>query len=232
MRDGSGKALQIGDIAYDRDPSYGYTVYISEDGAFAPYLVLARNYGGSVLLLREEPLEAPMAYNDYAGYYEGSSIDAYLCGSFLDSLQPEVKGSIRDSEITITAESSLGVAGSDVKTIVRKVFLLSYTEIGQASSSVANVEGRALKYFKEPSHVIAYKGGEAASWWLRTSYTWYGNSAWGVGPEGSLGGGAVYEPNGIRPAFCVDGSLRIAEGGDSADGADGFYVDVEEGGGR
>jgi hypothetical protein len=212
MHGGAAGAMTVAGAAYDKGGEPGCAVYILEGGELVPYLVLTADYGGGALLLREEPLDSPMPYNSYSGYYKGSSIDEYLTGEFTDGLQAEVRGALLDTEITITAESSLGVTGDGVESVSRGVFLLSYTEIGQSGSSIANVEGKPLKYFQDdPGRVVAYKDGEAASWWLRTSYTWGDNSAWGVGPAGTLGGGAVYEPNGVRPALCVDGSLPIEE---------------------
>lgn len=207
------KKLALKDIAFDVNKKSGFTVYINENSKLVPYLVLTSNYNGQALLLRKELLNDLHTFNDdsygYSGYYKDSSIDKYLNGDFLSTLDPKIQSDIVDSEITITSKSSLGVTGEDTENITRKVFLLSYTEIGLTDYSVANKEGKPLKYFNDSISRIAYRNNEACSWWLRTSYTWDSNSVWGIGPKGSNGGGQVDRTNGIRPAFCISNKMGI-----------------------
>ena len=220
---GKNRILTVSDIAYDVDKSRGYTVYIKENSLDVPYLVLTKKYNGNVLLLRKSLLDELQLFNDYSGYYPESIVDKFLNEIFFAQLDPKLRDSIAVSEIAITAESSLGICGLDTELATRKIFLLSYTEIGREAQSTACVEGIPLKYFMDDdSRIIAYRQNEATSWWLRTSYTWYDCSAFGVSPDGTVGGGGVYYENGVRPAFCLMPETPIYE--DTINGAEIYLI--------
>lgn len=208
-------SLTLNDIAYDVNKDLGYTVYLMENEEYVPYLVLTNDYDGSVLLLREYLLPDSLVYDTeerYTGYYENSSIDEYLIGEFFSPFSSDMQEKIIDSQITITDLSSLGSCGTKTTQIIRKVFLLSHTELNLQDSSVAPEEGRPLKYFDSPSSRIArFETQEASGWWLRTSYTWYKSTAWSVGYDATVGGGGVSYKNGVRPAFCMDKKTPINE---------------------
>jgi hypothetical protein len=208
------KPEEIRDIAYDVNKNHGYTVYLEENAKFVPYLVLTDDYNGNVLLLRKHILNEVMIFNPnrgYGGYYENSSIDKFLNEEFINSFTPEVQKQIADSKIVITAKSSLGRCGKETTEINRKIFLLSHTELGLTKDySMAAVEGKALKYFPDPTSRIArLETGIAASWWLRTSYTEFHTTALSVGFNAAIGDVCVEHTNGVRPAFCVDGKTLI-----------------------
>ena len=106
----------------------------------------------------------------------------------------------------------MGICGLYTEQVKKKIFLLSCTEIGCEESTIACVEGIPLEYFvDDENRLIAYKQHEASSWWLRTSYTWYDCSAFGISPDGTVGGGGVYYENGVRPAFCLIPTTVIRE---------------------
>jgi hypothetical protein len=207
------KPEEIRDIAYDVNKNHGYTVYLEENAKFVPYLVLTDDYNGNVLLLRKHILNEVMIFNPndrYNGYYENCVIDKFLNEEFMNSFTPEVQKQIIDSKIVITAKSSLGSCGKETTEINRKIFLLSYTELGLPKESIAAVEGKALKYFPNPTSRIArLETGIAAGWWLRTSYTEFDTSAWSVGFDATMGSVSVEHTNGVRPAFCIDGKTLI-----------------------
>jgi len=204
--------LVISDIAYDANKNLGYSVYIKENYNYIPYLVLTNNYNGNVLLLRKKLLDESQLFNDYSGYYPESIIDKYLNETFLATINIEIHKYIAKSIITIAAESSLGVCGLDTEQITRDIFLLSCTELGFDDQTIACVEGTPLEYFSEDAtKMIACRQNEASSWWLRTSYTWYDCSAFGISANGTVGGGGVYYENGVRPAFCLLPNTPICE---------------------
>lgn len=210
------KELSIREIAYTVRPGLGYTVYIAENQNMIPYLVLTHKYNDNVLLLRKNLLDERQMFNPNVsgnGYYEDSSIDQFLNKEFINSFSPQMQEKIIKSNITITDRSSIGRIGKGTTDIRRQIFLLSYTELALSGTTMPSVEGKPLKYFKKPDAIIAYhedleKYG-AGSWWMRTSYTAENNVAWSIGFEGSVGGEGVYYDNGIRPAFCVDKTLRV-----------------------
>ncbi|MDR1736157.1 MAG: DUF6273 domain-containing protein, partial [Oscillospiraceae bacterium] len=117
-----------------------------------------------------------------------------------------------DSEITITAEESLGNHGKYVEQITRKSFLLSYTELGYEELVITRVEGKSLKYFEDDSdRRIAYDSKEASPWLLRTPVTSRFNSSYRIDPKGRCGGGGANSASGVRPAFCLPRDLPIEQ---------------------
>ena len=176
----------LNDIAWDVDERLGYTVYILEDGEYAPYLVLTNDFNGSgnVLLLRQYLLDELRAYRYLderghfgvgvvASYYEDSAIDDFLNSEFYDKLPLYVMNKIIDSTIRITAIESIGIGGHRTISIYRKIFLLSWIEVngnvGRHMSRINVSEGTELEYFSERGLRIAYhSNGEAGNWWLRT----------------------------------------------------------------
>jgi len=217
------------ELAYDVNPKLGYVVYVDENGVYAPYLVLTADYGGNVLLLREELLENTMPYKkndshgwasyEYGGYYEGSSIDEYLNSNFLNELGQSVQEAIMSSEITITDKSSLGVTGDKTAIISRKVFLLSLTELNEAKSYTSASEGKAQKFFADDykRRIAALPNGEACAYWTRTPNTWETYTVFTIGRNGT-GSGTADIDSGVRPAFCLNGSTEIVQRTDIVDG--------------
>lgn len=223
------------DIAYGGEYDTPYKIGIEENGEIVPYLVLTDDYNGNCLLLREHLLDEPMRYNpneDVSGhcpaYYETSEISGYLNGDFYDALSDDVKDKIVESEIVITAEESLGVYKKETKTIRRKIFLLSYAELGGEESATNLAEGEALAFFKDnESRIATDSSGEAGSWWLRTPNTWDQNVVCAVSVDGVVVIGGVGGPvegylSGVRPAFCLPGDTAVYE--DEIEGETMFLI--------
>ena len=134
---------------------------------------------------------------------------------------------ILDSTITITDKSSLGVAGLKTTEIIRKVFLLSYTELGLKDLSVVAIEGKPLKYFKSVSSRIAKYGDELGArggWWLRSPLTWEDTCAMYIGFNTSYSATSVFYESGVRPAFCVDNDTPITLRSDVVIGQDVYVL--------
>lgn len=218
----------LGELAYDENKQYGYTVYLKENSEYVPYLVLTADYNGQALLLREELLEETYVINEdnhgYAGYYKDSSMDRFLNEEFITLLEPEIQEVIGESEITITAKESLGITGTETESIVRKIFLLSYTEIGYTDYAVVNKEGEALKYFDNPDNRIARRNKKAGSWWLRSSETWEAYTVCVMGQTGTLGRMSVDKECGVRPAFCLSNTLAIGQSDDILEGQTVYVI--------
>ncbi len=206
---------EIQKIAYDANKRYGYTVYIQENSKYVPYLVLTKDYNNKVLLLRKYVLEEPRIYNEnfiYGGYYENSSIDRFLNDEFISSFSSQLQDKIVTSEIQITDKSSLGVAGTNTLTIGRKLFLLSYEELGLSEYAVVASEGKKINYFNNANSRIAYsEKGEAHGWWLRTSYNMYDTTAVFIGHDSTVSEAGVDYVIGVRPAFCIERTAKIVE---------------------
>jgi hypothetical protein len=210
------------ELAYDVNPNQDFRVYIDENGLYAPYLVLSADYGGHVLLLREKLLENTMPFNEndshmwaryaYGGYYEGSSMDAYLNTDFLGVLGRSVQDAMVNTEIVITDKDSLGVTGDTTTTISRKVFLLSLVELNGAKSNASVPEGKTLKFFADDYNRrrATLANGDESAYWTRTPETWETYTVFTIGKNG-VGSGSADIDSGVRPAFCLEKSTEIVQ---------------------
>lgn len=201
----------ISDLAYSEKCKIEPIIYIEEKTGFVPYIVLTNDYNGKTLLLRKEILPENRRVSDYSAYYEESEIDNYLMGEFFDNLPIQTRCLIQDSEIEILDERCLNQIDDSVITIVRKVFLLSFTELVYKKNGHVGVEGVPLLYFKDNKNRFATtnNGKFTVSWWLRSADSTYDSCVYAVGPEGEIGSTNACNMNGIRPAFCVDGKQEI-----------------------
>lgn len=131
----------ISDLAYSEKCKIEPIIYIEEKTGFVPYIVLTNDYNGKTLLLRKEILPENRRVSDYSAYYEESEIDNYLMGEFFDNLPIQTRCLIQDSEIEILDERCLNQIDDSVITIVRKVFLLSFTELGYEKMGMPELKG-------------------------------------------------------------------------------------------
>ena len=216
---GQEEKLILRDLAFDRDGDGEYKIEIDENGTPETYLVLTDDYNGNCLLLREYLLDEPMPYHHaglYCAYYEDSDIDHYLNGEFLERFSEEFQERIEESTIVITAKESMRFGGDVTTAVDRKVFFLSYTEVGYRGRIYLE-EGEPLSYFNSLSSRIAYyKDGKAGGWWLRTPSTADHNAVSGISRRGGEGVSGVVGPppigpykGGVRPAFCLKGDIPV-----------------------
>lgn len=197
----------ISDISYNNCEEDNL-IYIKENERYVPFIVVTDDYGGKTLLVRKDVIEIPRKIDCNSSYYEGSDIDKYLNEIYLPKI--DYSGFIvEDSKIAITMYSSIGTTGIETKTINRKVFLLSCTEIGINCSMNVATEGEKLSYFEEEKNRVAYCNGNATGWWLRTPNTYYLSCTYSIGANNKVGYTNSYDANGIRPAFCVSDNLEI-----------------------
>lgn len=212
----------LGELAYDENKQYGYTVYLKENSEYVPYLVLTSDYNGQVLLLREELLDEKHVFHEESygcvSYYKDSTIDRFLNEEYISLLEPKIQSAIIDSEIVITAQKSIGRAGEAIETIDRKVFLLSYAELGFTLFGAIIKEGESLEYFRNPENRVAYKREVPTCWWLRTPEVCWFNVACGINEEVGCGTSPVINKHGVRPAFCLSNALLIEQSRDVLEG--------------
>ena len=196
----------ISSIAYSSLKSKDdYRVYIKEDGKYVPFLVIDNGYEeGSTLLLREEILAETKRMNEYSSYYKDSEIDRYLNGSYYENLK-EIHSLIESTAVEIYAEASIGRSGDETENINRNIFLLSDKELSYGYG----IEGKALRYFRNPDNRRSYLDGIPMGWLLRTPVTSYLSAVCEVSFDGKLSLGNSFGKHGIRPAFCVDSLAKI-----------------------
>lgn len=203
------KPEKINDLIYSTDNDE-YIVYFKEDNEYQPYLVLSGDYGENVLAVRQYLLLNEERINDYSSYYENSEIDQYLNRKFLERFSKNMKRHIQKTAIPILDKNSVGTADTKTVMIDRKVFLLSFSEIGYKPNGHVGMEGKALVYFKNASNRIAVnENGNRSSWWLRSADSNYRSCVYAVGASGEIGSTNAFSTNGVRPALCLDKGTNI-----------------------
>lgn len=200
----------VADLAYDEGETAFPILYLAEEGVYQPYIVMTNDYNGSTLLLRQYLLPDSRRFNEYLAYYESSEIDKYLNRDFFNCLSEDVQELVISSDIEILDDTCLGIVQTDVTMITRKIFLLSFCELGYDENGHVGREGNGLAYFSNVSNRVAYmETGELGSWWLRSADSNYSSCVYAVGPGGEVGSTNAFAENGIRPAFCISGQLPV-----------------------
>lgn len=190
----------------------GSIVKIKENGTPVNFIVLQHGYpasgNGRTLLLREA-LYNTRTFDSSNNDYASSDIDAWLNGTYLNLIDADIR-----SQITaVNIKSSTGNGTYNVRDLSRKVFLLSYTEVGFSGSSYAKTEGSPLSYFNSASRRIAYLNGSATFWWLRSPRANFTSHAWYVRTDGGSSFNLVTDSYGSRPAFTLPSSLSVSDDG-------------------
>ena len=151
--------------------------------------------------------------------YKGSNIQTYLNETFLNLIDADIRGSIKQVKIpywnNTYDKGSLATGSNGLST---KVFLLSGYEVGWTTSDNRSFpkDGVRLAYFADSSggnsKRIAYLNGSATNWWLRSPFSgWDGSLI--VKPNGSY---SLYECRvawGVRPAFILSSMLGVSNDG-------------------
>ena len=191
----------------------GSIVKIKESGTAVNFIVLKHGYpsdgNGRTLLLRESLYDTRQWHTSNVNAYASSAIDTWLTGTYLNLIDADIRAQISEVSIPYT----VGNGSTTVSSLSRKVFLLSYTEVGFSGSSYAKVEGTALEYFNSNAARIAYLNGTATLWWLRSPYTGSSTHAWLVYTNGSYGSYSCSYTYGVRPAFTLPSSLSVSDDG-------------------
>jgi hypothetical protein len=206
----------ISDIVYKKN-SADCEVYIKENGKYESYYVLTENYNdsGCVLLLRKFLIDENIAFNseDFpVSLYENSILDNFLEKEFINVFDEDFKNKLQEVEIDTIKKEFIRSAFPETTIIKRRIFALSFTELGLSKSSTEPVEGKKLSFFPDGDSRIAYKSnGKASTWWTRTSHTWQTYLACGFSPDGTLSAGEVTMENGVRPAFCLPSDTKIVK---------------------
>lgn len=155
--------------------------------------------------------------------YTDSDLDTYVNGNgFLGLLDVNIQNIIK--YVTIPIHDGVGNSGStQVVGVTRKIFILSYTEVGAAVSNAAiggyevfvpSNDGSALEYFKDgkASDRIAYYNSTATAWLTRTPPTDSDTSIWQVSASGNVyanGQASYLSSSGVRPAFIIPSDTLV-----------------------
>lgn len=183
--------LYLGDVT----PSDAVTetlIYLPENDSgsvkLVPFIVLGERYGG--ITCAEVYVGFPTAWDSSGSHdYEGSNIDTYYTGTYLNSvLHESVVSQLIEAEITVRTRGS---SGNTTKTIKRKAFTLSRDEYGLESDSHAK-EGEPFTYFSSAERRKASQEGKAVeAYHTRTLFYNSDGTCWSIDQNGNGTGSNV-----------------------------------------
>lgn len=189
----------------------GSIIKLKESGTLVEFYVAKHDYenglngNGRTLIVRKDCYDM-RAFSNSNNAYANSSLDSWLCNTYLKLLDADIQAAIGTTKFYYTP----GNGNTTVTTLQRAVFQLSLTELGK-SASYAKTEGSALPIASTLQ--IAYRNGSACVQWTRTPST------------GSTGyvcylstDGRVYDDDysfslGSRPAFTLPSTLSVSDDG-------------------
>ncbi|WP_066454618.1 DUF6273 domain-containing protein [Anaerotruncus rubiinfantis] len=197
--DAVGTATPVAGIALSTiaasDAATEQILMLPEQGIPVKFILLKHDYensGRSLVLRKDLYDERPFDSNSYS--YNGSDIDIWLNGIYLDYIDTEIRHQI--TPISIPSKTS---------TISKQVFLLSLTEFGCSNSS-ASIEGVAISYFGSNARRVAYLNNGRRAYWIRTSNA----NCFMIGSNGAYTVASCYNIMGSRPAFTLSADFLLA----------------------
>lgn len=205
----------------------GSIVKIKVNGASKDFIVVQQgnpntstydsSCAGTQLLMKD--IYTTSVFNNNNSY-KGSSIDTYLNGTFYNLIDTDIRNVIK--QVKIPYQNGAGSGGSlatGSNGMSTKVFLLSGYEVGFTTrdDSYFPEDGVRLAYFDNCSDGInkrvAYNGGSAAIWWLRSPDVSNGTDIFGVDINGQTGNYWYGYSYGVRPAFVLPSSFAVSDDG-------------------
>lgn len=153
---------------------------------------------------------------------ENSTIQSYLNSTFLNLIDSDVGGAIKQVKIPYRKDGNGGPNQSGANGLSCKILLLSGYEVGWTTNDnrYFPVDGAKLSYFETgnggyaQSKRIANLGGAATEWWLRSPYTISGY-VWSVRNSGQYGDWPEpVQRLGVRPAFTIPATFPVIQNPD------------------
>lgn len=169
------------------------------------------NGAGRTLVVRKDCYDMRVFNNNGDNAYANSSLDSWLCNTYLKLLDADIQAAIGTTKFYYTP----GNRDMTVTTLQRAVFQLSLTELGK-TASYANTEGSALPIASTLQ--IAYRSGSAVDQWTRTPNTYGSSYVCYLSTWGGVNGNGVTFSLGSRPAFTLPATTAVIAN------ADGTYT--------
>ena len=123
----------------------GSIIYLNENGSPVPFYVAKQGYEpdyntNRVLVVRKAAAQTGAWNSSGVNTYDGSTIDTWMNGTYLQTLDSDVQTAIGQTYVQISGGSTTYV----LSYVQKAVFALSLNELGRYSSSYARQEGSIL----------------------------------------------------------------------------------------
>lgn len=184
----------------------GAILYLNESGSPVPFYIAKHDYesglngAGRTLVVRKDCYDI-RSFSSRNNAYAGSSLDSWLCNTYLKLLDAGIQTAIGTTKFYYTP----GNGNNTVTTLQRAAFQLSLTELGK-SERYANKEGSALPIASKLW--IAYRNGVKVEQWTRTPSKADRYSVFFLGSDGYVGDMSGYS-YGSRPAFTLPATTAV-----------------------
>ena len=189
----------------------GSIIKLKESGTLVEFYVAKHDYenglngNGRTLIVRKDCYDM-RAFSSSNNAYDNSSLDSWLCNTYLKLLDADIQAAIGTTKFYYTP----GNGNTTVTTLQRAVFQLSLTELGK-TASYANTEGSALPIASTLQ--IAYRNGSACVQWTRTPYSYDALGVYYLGADGNVSNYYYGNSLGSRPAFTLPSTLSVSDDG-------------------
>ena len=190
----------------------GSIIKLKESGTLVEFYVAKHDYenglngNGRTLIVRKDCYDM-RAFSSSNNAYANSSLDSWLCNTYLKLLDADIQAAIGTTKFYYTP----GNGNTTVTTLQRAVFQLSLTELGK-TASYANTEGSALPIASTLQ--IAYRNGSAVAQWTRTPLTDYAYFVHFLDTNGDVSNYSYCSNSyGSRPAFTLPSTLSVSDDG-------------------
>lgn len=190
----------------------GTEFVLHEGGISVPFIKLTSEYGGTArcLVIRKNIYKTDtLSTSAQKNNYENNKTDVWLNDEddgYLSLLEPTVLGKLS----AVPVETAAGTYPKAMKTIQRKVFLLSRNELGFWQDNSNLYEGQPVAYFDTDNRRVAQYNGSATNYWTRTPVHGELDRATCVNTAGNDTTQVSYTHiAGIRPAFTLPSDFEI-----------------------
>lgn len=176
--------------------SVGDLVTLNYNGNATKFRVVHRDYltKGKIVLQSEDCVSTEEWNANGKNNYSTSTIRTYLNSTALKGFSQKIQNAITTPNLSCHDNT-------DEKILNDKIWLPSYTEVGDTTGEYSPVEGSVFNYYVGAvnSKRIKKFNNKAVYWWLRTPNTNNTNSVWSVTSRGSVdnyivtyGGGVAF----------------------------------------
>ena len=196
----------------------GEKVYLDEtvDGELShvPYIYLGQDESGNCIILREVVAIQKRMHSSNVAVYDGCEADLWLEdeeAGYLSRFDAATRAALVSTQIKCNS-----ITTGEIGVIARRCFLLSYTELGYATTpdeGVSYLAALQTATGKTGDNArIAYNSSAAAAgWWLRSAYSEARFRR--VGAGGSAGSGDASSTGyWMRPALSVAPATIVSDG--------------------
>lgn len=189
----------------------GSIIKLKESGTLVEFYVAKHDYenglngNGRTLIVRKDCYDM-RAFSSSNNAYANSSLDSWLCNTYLKLLDADIQAAIGTTKFYYTP----GNGNTTVTTLQRAVFQLSLTELGK-TASYANTEGSALPIASTLQ--IAYRNGSACVQWTRTPDADSTSRVCYLSTNGYVYDNLYGNSSGSRPAFTLPSTLSVSDDG-------------------